>query len=105
MLPPGLHVDRVFVGAGNHVGAAPHHCLQRARTAREVTDSNIQPLVLEIPEALGKRKWQVIKRRLSAYCNMDIGLFDLRVYARGKRDRRKSGHRTKHRFHVYPHLV
>jgi hypothetical protein len=80
-----LHVHGVLEGATDHVGAAAHHRLQRARAAGEVDDGHVQAFGLEVAALLGDGQRQVVQQVLAAHGDGGLGLFQrLGVARRGR---------------------
>ena len=89
--------DRVLVGARHDVDAAAEQRLQRARTAGEVEDLDVETLGLEVALALGDRQRQVVEKRLAAHADRELGLFErlrMRRRATRTRDTRRRSPRT-----------
>jgi hypothetical protein len=91
----------VLVGAGDHVGAAADHRLQRFRAAGEIRDLDLEPLVLEVALALRDRERQVVEQALAAHRDRDLLLLRrLGPRARGHEQRGGRGqepHRASNR--------
>src|SRR5205085_10091054 len=58
-------------GARDEVGAPADQRLQRFRAAREVDDLDVQAFCLEVAEAVGQRKRQIVEERLPAHGDLD----------------------------------
>ena len=87
VLALGLLRDRVLVRAGDDVDAAAQQRLQRARTAREVLDLDVESFRLEIALLLGDGQRQVIEQRLAADADRELRLLG-RLSERCRRHRR-----------------
>ncbi len=88
-----LHADRVLERARDHIGAAADHRLQRARAAGEIGDGHVEPLGLEVAQALGDGERQVVQQVLAADRERELGLLDrLGKNDTGQRDQRCTGH-------------
>src|SRR3989442_1676154 len=82
-LLPRLHVDRMLIGAGDHVRAAADDCLQRACATGKIADAHVEALVLEEAQALGESERQVIERGFAADGDVHVALLDLSMNQRG----------------------
>src|SRR5262249_37776186 len=88
-----LHADGVLVGAGNHVDRSANQRLQGLRAAAEIIDGDVEPLLLEIAEALADGQRQVIERILATHAKRDL-VFLQCLATRHARQRKQNGKRS-----------
>ena len=74
MLALGGEIDAVIEIAGDHVGRAADHRLERFRAALEVDDLDVEAGLLELAELVGEDGRQIAEAAAAADGERDLGL-------------------------------
>jgi hypothetical protein len=93
-------IDAMVEIAGNDVGAAAEHGLERVRAALEVDQLDIEAGLLVLAELLGEHRRQVAQAGAAAHCDRDLALRCGKAGGERQREQRarEPGNRVLHCF-------